>query len=111
MRMTGPTSNLHQHLRSWRSHKKLTLQFVADKIGSKVNTISGWETGKRTVDLDDIEKLAAAYGVHPAALLFAPNDPARFEAIRGVLTMMEQLDPEQRAAWLEMGRQLAKPPS
>ena len=106
--MPGPTSLLHIHLRSWRRHRKLTLQYVADNIGSKANTISGWETGGRTVDLDDIKKLADVYQVHPAALLFAPDDPTRFEAMRDVLHTLESLDPEQRAVWLEMGRQLAR---
>lgn len=106
--MSGPSSTLHIHLRSWRRHKGLTLQNVANIIGSKLNTISGWETGGRTVDLDDINKLAEVYEVHPAALLFAPNDPTRFEAMRDVLRTLETLNDEQRAAWLEMGRQLSK---
>lgn len=97
---------LHIHLRSWRHHKKLTLRKVADMIGSKENTLSGWETGSRGVDLDDIKKLADVYGVHPAALLFSPSDTQHFETLREVLELINSMDGSARDVWLAMGRQL-----
>lgn len=109
MLMPGPASNLHIHLRAWRHHRRLTLQVVADKIGSKINTISGWETGTRTVDLDDIAKLADAYGVHPAALLFAPDDQTQFETMRDVLNLVADMPPAVRETWLRLGQQLKAP--
>lgn len=75
-------------------------------IGSKPNTISGWETGNRSVDLDDIKRIADAYGVHPAALLFAPQDQAGFEAMRDVFEMAANMTEESRKAWLAIGHQL-----
>ena len=57
---------LHVHLRSWRKSRKLTLEALAEQMGSKVSTLSGWETGRRILDLEDLQKLALYYGVHPA---------------------------------------------
>ena len=105
-RMVKVLSNLHTHLRSWRRHKRLTLEQLAALIGSKTNTISGWETGNRGVDLDDIKKLADAYGVHPAALLFSPGDQSGFEAMRDVFEMASSMTPEARSAWVAIGKQL-----
>lgn len=107
--MARAASSLHVHLRGWRKHKGLTLEAVADLIGSKINTISGWETGNRGVDLDDIKKLADAYGVHPAALLFAPDDKNGYEAVRSVMEVAASMSAESREAWLAIGRQLTVP--
>jgi transcriptional regulator with XRE-family HTH domain len=87
----------------------LTLEQLAVLIGSKTNTISGWETGNRGVDLDDIKRIADAYGVHPAALLFAPDDQAGFESLRELLSVATAMTEESRSAWLAIGRQLAPP--
>lgn len=105
--MTGASSNLHVHLRAWRKRKGLTLEQLAGLINSKINTISGWETGKRGVDLDDIKKLADAYGVHPAALLFSPDDRAGYEAVQAVMSISSKMTPAAREAWLAIGRQLS----
>lgn len=105
--MVKTTSNLHIHLRAWRKHRGLTLEQVASLIGSKINTLSGWETGNRGVDLDDIKKLADAYNVHPAALLFAPDDADGYDAVRLVMELASEMTPEARAAWLAVGRQMA----
>ncbi|GBQ99176.1 hypothetical protein AA23498_3429 [Acetobacter nitrogenifigens DSM 23921 = NBRC 105050] len=104
--MTGPSSNLHTHLRAWRKRSKLTLEQTANIIGSKANTISGWETGNRTVDLDNLGKLAAAYKVEPAALLYSPDDQEQAKDISEAGRMLSKMTQEQRVAWLELGRQL-----
>lgn len=104
--MIKVASEMHIHLRSWRRHKGLTLEQLAGLIGSKTNTISGLETGNRGVDLDDIKRLADAYGVHPAALLFAPEDQAGFAAMRDVFEMASGMTDDARKAWLAIGMQL-----
>ncbi len=107
--MPGPVTDTHQHLRAWRKAASLTLEQVGNIIGSKVNTISGWETGARTVDLDDLTKLAEAYGVHPAALLFAPPGGPKFERLRDADSILDGLDEDTARLWLEMGQKLRAP--
>lgn len=105
--MAGPTSTLHVHLRAWRKANRLTLERLANIIGSATSTISGWETGDRTLDLDDLAKLAEAYGVHPAALLFAPPGDAQFDNLREADKALRAMRPDDAADWIKMGRRLA----
>jgi transcriptional regulator with XRE-family HTH domain len=105
--MIGPASNLHLQLRAWRKFRGLTLEQVQNRIGSKVSTISGWETGGRTVDLDDLKKLAEVYQVHPAALLFAPPGDRHFKDMRDASLLLTSMTEKQAAAWLAMGAELA----
>jgi len=102
-RMAGPTSSLHTHLRAWRKRARLTLEQLADKIGSKVSTISGWETGSRTVDLDDLKRLADAYGVHPALLLHAPPGSDDLLRLQGAAELLSKMSAEDAAEWLRLG--------
>ena len=97
----------HQHLKAWRKSRGYTLQSLALLIGSKSNTIHGWESGKRTVDLDDLIRIAAAYGVHPAALLFAPTESAQFETVREATQIALRMDPDTASLWLASGRKMA----
>lgn len=105
--MPGPITDMHKHLRAWRKASGLTLERLENIIGSKGNTISGWETGSRTVDLDDLKKLADAYGVHPAALLFEPPGGLEFERLRSADAVLKKMDPDSAKLWLEMGNKLA----
>ena len=107
--MAGPTSNLHEHLRAWRHYRRLTLEQLANEIGSKPNTISGWETGGRTVDLDDLRKIADVYGVHPAALLFAPEGDPNFEGMQKASRILSEVAPKKARIWLEMGEAMLDP--
>lgn len=52
-------------------------------MGSKVNTISGWETGNRRVNLDDLSRLAVIYEISVADLLRSPEaDPMVEKAVQ-----------------------------
>jgi len=99
-------SDLHRHLRAHRKSRNLTLEAVADLIGVRFNTISQWETGKREMDLPALAKLAAAYGVHPAALLLAPEDGPKFDAMRRASELAERMGPEAAEDWLRMGERI-----
>jgi transcriptional regulator with XRE-family HTH domain len=70
--MAGADTDTHQYLRAWRQRRGKTLADVSRRIGSKVNTISGWETGNRRVNLDDLSRLAEIYEVSAADLLRPP---------------------------------------
>jgi transcriptional regulator with XRE-family HTH domain len=103
------SADLHSHLRAHRKARNLTLEAVADMIGVRFNTISQWETGKREVDLQSLAKLAKVYGIHPAALLLAPEDGPKFEAMRRASNLAERMGPDAAADWLRMGEHLVPP--
>lgn len=100
---------MHIYLRAWRKRRGLTLEALADLIGSRANTLSGWERGNRAVDLNDLNKLAKVYGVHPAALLMAPEDHDRTEKMRAAADLVARLPEDAAAAWLAIGRRMVKP--
>jgi transcriptional regulator with XRE-family HTH domain len=103
--MTGTITDTHRYLRAWRVAKGWKLEGLAAAIGSKKNTISGWENGRRRINLDDLKKLADVYKVKPQELLSPPeglddNDPNR----RTVFIAYDSGDPQAR----EMLTRLAK---
>jgi transcriptional regulator with XRE-family HTH domain len=71
--MAGAETDTHQYLRAWRKRRNKTLRQVSELVGSKVNTISGWETGNRRVNLDDLARLAVIYEATPDDLLRSPK--------------------------------------
>lgn len=104
----SPSAPLYKYLRAWRKSRKLTLARLAEAIGSKVSTIQGWETGARHVDLEDLGRLANHYGVHPAALLFAPDDAAgKVSRMQRASTIAERIEAEAAEEWLRLGQRLA----
>lgn len=105
--MSDPHKPLHVHLKPWRKSRGLTQEQVANMLGIKHNTLSGWESGERDVGLVELAKLAAVYGVEPAALLYAPNDQAKALAITAAGSMLQGMSAEQRGLWIALGQQLA----
>src|SRR5690625_7428075 len=60
---------LPKRLRELREEKGYLQKFVADKIGVRSNTLSGYENGTRSPDPEMIKKLADLYGVTTDYLL------------------------------------------
>jgi transcriptional regulator with XRE-family HTH domain len=96
-------TNTHQHLRPWRRHRKKTLEKVAEAIGSKVNTISGWETGNRGINLDDLSRLARVYEVSPADLLQSPEAYDQRQALDRLGAIANRMTPDQVAHFIWLG--------
>jgi transcriptional regulator with XRE-family HTH domain len=103
------TGTLHIHLRAHRKRRRLTLEKVAAEMGIAKNTLSEKENGVKPLRLDELEKLAEIYGCSPLALLMAPDDGPRAEAIREAADIARTRDPEALRNWLSMGKHL--PPS
>ena len=59
-----------------RKKAGLTQVSLAHLIGVHPVTVARWETGERSPDLDTVQRLAAALGVQPGALLDEPEAPA-----------------------------------
>ena len=70
-------SKAGQILRKWREHRGWTLQQLAQKSGMEYSVLSRMETGNRRVRIDDLEKLARAYGVPVEALHAPPTGAGR----------------------------------
>jgi transcriptional regulator with XRE-family HTH domain len=105
--MAGADTDTHQYLRAWRRHRKKTLEKVAEAIGSKVNTISGWETGNRGINLDDLSRLAGVYEVSPADLLQSPAEYERRQSAGRLVEIADRLTPDQAAHLFWLAEEMA----
>lgn len=103
--LSTEAKRLQRHLTAWRKSRKLTLEKLAEHTGNALSTLSGWENGSREVGTDDLVKLAAFYGVHPAALMMAPEDAGP------KIALAEKLDDARAQQWLELGETLADKPT
>ena len=56
-------------IREFRKLRGMTLQYLAQKVGTTAQTIQRLETGNMTVSLDWLRRIADVYGVPAAALL------------------------------------------
>jgi len=54
---------MHDRLKHLRTIKGLSQKFVAEKIGVKNNTLSGYESGRREPDATTLAKIAELYEV------------------------------------------------
>lgn len=60
---------------------------------------------------DDLVKLAAFYGVHPAALMMAPEDAGpKIDRMIKASGIAERLDDDKAEQWLGLGATLAGDP-
>lgn len=62
-------TKLSKRLRFIRDQRGLSQKFVAEKIGVRNNTLSGYESGRREPDAATLEKLADLYQVSVDYLL------------------------------------------
>lgn len=60
---------LQTRIRELRKRRGLTLQQLADMIGTTAQTVQRLETANMTVSTDWLERFANAFGVHPAELI------------------------------------------
>lgn len=96
-------------LRAWRKSRKLTLETLAEQTGYAVSTLAGWEKGERQVKTEDYVRLAKVYGVHPAALMIAPEaaGPKVAQMIEAA-GLVERMDKVEARQWLDIGNTLAR---
>lgn len=65
----GLREDLAENLRTWRERRGLSQESLAHEAGIDRSYVSLLENRKYSASLDMIEKLAAALGVEPLALL------------------------------------------
>ena len=97
---------LHRHLAAWREEKGLSQEQVANILRVNKSTIHRWETGKRAVDLEDLQRLAAIYEIDPIALLLAPSDLDLARRLNRAKVVLEGAGPDAAERWLAMGGDL-----
>lgn len=71
-------------LRNFRKMRCLTLEDVSSRIGKSRSTISKYEKGEITIDIQTLYELASVYRVHPEQLLVPTETPASFEREREI---------------------------
>lgn len=64
-----PATPIGPRLRSYRRHRGLTQRRLALELGKDTQQIWRWEAGRVVPSLDDLESLAALYGVTLGRLL------------------------------------------
>ncbi|WP_035711003.1 helix-turn-helix domain-containing protein [Salibacterium aidingense] len=66
---------LAKRIKYLREHNGLAQKHVAEKLGIKNNTLSGYEAGRREPDASTLNKIAEFYGVSVDYLLGRTDDP------------------------------------
>jgi len=64
---------IQSRIREIRRAKGMTLQQVADRVGTTAQTIGRLETGMRTLSIDWVRKIAEGLGADPSELLALPE--------------------------------------
>ena len=70
------SNDLSSRLKSLRENRGIAQKFVAEKIGIKANTLSGYENGARQPDPETLKKLADFYEVTTDYLLGRSDTPS-----------------------------------
>ena len=102
----GMAKTLHQYLKAHRKLRGFTQEHVANILGVSHNSYSMKESGQRPVDLEELEKLAEAYGIHPVALLMAPQDGPRADLVRRAAEIARTRSQAAAEAWLQSGEHM-----
>lgn len=101
------TRGLHRHLTAWREKRGLSLEKVGELVNHNKSTISRWENGKQNVDLVELQKLAAVYGVDPLALLLSPDDVALATRLTQAKDILQAVPADVAERWLQTGVDIA----
>ena len=71
-----PRRPFRLYIAEWRTHRGLTQQELADRLGTSDVTVSRWETGKRRPDPDAQAAIAEALDAEPEDLFRHPSTPS-----------------------------------
>lgn len=94
------------HLRAWRKHRGLTIERLAELIGTTKSVVSELEIGKKRYNQDHLERLALALDCEPADLITRdPSDP------EGVWAVWDHVPASKREDAIRVLRALADEPA
>lgn len=102
-----PRRMASNRIRELREARGLTLEELADRLGTTHPTVQRWESGKRGFDRW-VQKLSEVLGVHPGELYrpMPEKGASLTEMERQAAELVKRLPADQRAAWLQIGRGL-----
>lgn len=93
-----------------RTVKGLTLQELAEQVGSSNQQISQLETGRRRLNVDWLERLAVALECHPLEII-TDGSLAENDREKELLKLFRKLSDEQQRAFLKASLALVDPKS
>ena len=101
--MGGSLFGMSTRIREFRKLRGMTLQHLAQKIGTTAQTIQRLETDNMTVSLDWLQRIGAAFGV-PAAALIVTETTASVQVLGhvGATGEVTPSDPNVPAATLSL---------
>ena len=67
--------NLASNLKKICKAKKVSITELARQTGVRQNTIHGWSTGRRVLNMDDLKKVADYLEIGIHSLLYGEPDP------------------------------------
>jgi transcriptional regulator with XRE-family HTH domain len=94
-------------LRAYRLDAGLTLEQLAERMGTSVQQVSRLEKGQRKLTQDWMMRASAALGIPPAALFDAPRSPDVGETLKdrseiSLVRFWRGLDSTQRELFVKM---------
>lgn len=90
-------------IREWREHRLLTLEQLAERVGTTHATLSRVERSKQPYSQALLEALADALQTDPASLLIRnPADP------EGIWSVWDQAKPGQKQAIVDIAKTVIK---
>ncbi len=98
------------HLAAWRRHFDITLQELANKLGTTHTSVMRWEKGESGVDDKTFAAIAEAYGITVAELSAPPTDAAAAREMHRLMTAMQRLKSGDLAVLADLAEKLAAPP-
>lgn len=99
---------IHKYLRAWRKHAGLSQEQLGNIIGVDHTTVGRWERGKVPLTSEQFERLAHIFRATPAQLLADPMESAAVDTLQEAYAIMQDMDPDTLAQWLDIGRKLAR---
>jgi len=102
--------NIHENLRTLRKDRKLTLQQLAERVGTSNQQISHHENGKRRLTWDWIMRYSKALECHPSDLTEGPASVhrAKDEDEKDLLQTFRGLSEGERKKLVRLSKDLLK---
>ena len=94
--MHNTRSRFGAHIRSLRKRRKWSLETLGERAGLSPNYCGGIERGERNLTIDNIEKLAGAFGL-PVSELFSfetEGVDVKKKAVREIVQRLRKHDPD-----------------
>ena len=95
---------MRYRIREHRKNRGLTLDQLAERVGTSKGYLSDLETGKRVGGVDMLRSVAQALGVSEAEIFTPENDDE--QSMLDHLAIYQQLSPEDQVAVARIARSL-----